>query len=507
MNGKRIPELVAWLGALIARLADRLFWLTIWPLGIDRELLEKCRKSDRRYVAMVGMLMMLGWVWQVILFTAAAHIMLSPKEWRFDLLGLAVLISTMILLADALIFISCSWIGHGNALLSKTGKYQVPGERSAKVRTATMIGGRFGIVVVFANFFGINVALISFTHEINQVLNKWYLSANGSLIAEHRDTQTRELGKIEQQQTQISVTIAALQAEERRLGGIAIDPAAAEPELRLALAGVARAEAAKTSAERALVSAEQDSANEVEGRCLPRRSCRPGAGPQWRAIQERIKAGRRRVDVATQELAAAQTSLREMQAARAGEMQRKAREAKTRLAEVTQDREAQERQLAALAAEYQRRLLNREQVIREAVEHDPRHVSREEGLIARLRALRELMQEPAVATLVYIFDGMLVFFELATILAKTMSLVPLEYVMRLAQREALLADEIASELSRALGQGANRDVADAGASTRSSRHAPRWRPPSAGSEGEPADNTPPNAPMPPRGIAAAPAAA
>lgn len=500
------------------RLALLLWLLLIGPLGIDEELRKLCRKSDTKYIVKVASLMWLGWLWQTILFTAAAHTMLSPPGGGLSLMhvGLAMLISTIIMLCDALVFIVMSWTSHGETLLARTGNFDASEARKSKLKTAGLLAGRVGAIVLVANFYGVVVSLHSFPNELDKKLVQWHVAENAALTQEKTASETRELERNRQRQGELTARIGGLSQEQRRLDGLITSGTSDDPEIARALDSVARAEAARNDAQRAKLIAEADSANEIDGRCGPRSSCKAGRGSRWAAAQARIASADRAVADAASALDKAEIRLRELKTTRAGDGRRNAGEAKERLGVVTREKEGLERQLATLTEGYQRRLSNHEASIREAVERDPRFVPKDEGLLARLRALRELMQDPAVATLVWIFDGLLVFLEVSTILARSVSLVPMEYTMRLVLRDSLLAHEIADRLKKERAQYEAPSLVPAAASgatdplspspeppkdlaperPRNARHAPPLKPPfrSTGSEEALADGALPVAP-------------
>jgi hypothetical protein len=62
-----------------------------------------------------------------------------------------------------------------------------------------------------------------------------------------------------------------------------------------------------------------------------------------------------------------------------------------------------------MAESHRARYSDRDRLVQEGVRNDPNYVPREEGLLTRLKALRELMNEPAVAAMVYLLDFLLIF--------------------------------------------------------------------------------------------------
>jgi hypothetical protein len=120
---------------------------------------------------------------------------------------------------------------------------------------------------------------------------------------------------------------------------------------------------------------------------------------------------------------------------------------------VTRGKEAQQARLANLQEEHKRLTADRERIIREAVEADPTYVPKDEGFIARLRALRQLMGDPEIAIIVALFDLAFFGIELAAVLSKILTKVPSTYAVMLASEEHLSAFHAAKELARAIKSG------------------------------------------------------
>jgi hypothetical protein len=420
-------------------------------VGVDLEVLRKCGHASWSAVFSTFVLVLLSFTWQTVLFSSAAAVMVGGGEFHLSHLALAILLSAILTLSELLVIVGPSWVQHGISSLAHTGRFKAPPSKGSIIRLAFVIAGRFASVMLTANFFAVVACLLAFDQDTRRVIARWHSDANAQIVLEATSRQDRELAESQTRQAELRKSIATIVADQRRLGQLLVDPTASDPELSVAVEAVAQATAARAEAERERVEAEKEASEELSGKCnRPGRSCKVGAGPKYRGAVQRISTAGRAVADAQHRLDQAETKLRELRRGRTDELQRKGAAARTQLAEATTEKESAERQLGLLVAADQQRAAQRDQAIRQAIENDPRHVKPEIGLLARLRALRELMKEPAVATLVYIFEGMLIVLELSMLAARTLNSVPLEYATEVALIGIRRDHEAAKRLTDAL---------------------------------------------------------
>jgi hypothetical protein len=488
--------------------------LLMSPTLVHYDILAKCPEGDARVVRFLSILMCLSFCWEVILFSNAAHIMLaSDGTWHIGLFAVAVLMGFIVLLADAIVFIAGSWHTHGLAEVERTHEFKLPRTRVDHAKGGALIGGRFVMALLIANFMALTTGLLAFEKDIDRILKSRYLSANAILFSEGAQREDTELQKNKAGQQERGGLVLQAEAEEKSLRALSLEPKVDDSELKLALQRVASAQATKVAADADLKSAEVHSARERGGECrVPGVSCIAGEGPLWRAAQERIAASEREAAAASRALVEAQRSLRELSDARNSEARRKEAMAQIRLAEVTARKGELERQIAALAEAYGKRLASRESSIRAAVESDPRYVPRADGLLARLQALNELSKDESIAHALYGFDAILILLELAAIMGKTFALIPMTYATRMVELDLAREIETAKRLKALITgkvepvpappepvivkQAEPEPVVTAapvstgpqplnGAGVRARRHAVRWRPDLKGGPPEP----------------------
>lgn len=475
-------------------LIDRVVML---PTLVHQHLLASCPDGDRRIIRMLGVLMWLSAMWECALFSNAARIMLSAdNEWHATHIGLGLLVAAILLLTDAIVFIAASWHAHGLAEVERTHQFKLPSGRSDRLKTASLFGARFLMAVLVAQFMATTTALLAFDKEIHRILERNYQTANAELVSNAAAVQDSELKKTAARQRELAALIPMMEAEERSLRTLNLEPKLDEAQLLLATQRVAIAEANKVATDRQV-------------RNVRLAATRNGEWLGSRAYQQRVALVEREAAIAARALDEARKQVLELTNARAAEAHRKESLAETRLGEVATRKKEIERQIGELKAEYDQRLSRREALTRAAVERDPRHSPRSDGLLARLQALHELSKDDSVAYALYGFDALLMLLELAAIMGKTFTLIPMTYATRVAELDLVRAVETASRLEKAWnGEGTTvtptrpdvvaepKPIETAavqpeppkplnGSANPSRRHAPRWRPSLERGNGEP----------------------
>lgn len=410
--------------------------IVLLPTFMHLSVLFSCPDGDIRVARMLGVLMWLSGLWECVLFSNAARVMLSlDGSWQLAFVGLGLIIAAIMLLADAIVFIAASWHAHGLAEVERTHEFMLPSTRAGRLKSASLFGGRFVMAVLIANFMAVTTGLLAFEKDINRVLERTYHAANATLLVEAAQRDDAELQNSKAAQEKLAALVPSMEAEERTLRTLNLEPKLDETELRLALQRVATAQAAKAAAERDLKTARlilaRDRTSEWSGS---------------RAAQERVNIAERDAAVARRAVDEAQRRVQEIVDGRNIEARRKENLASTRLAEVTARKSDIERQLAELKAAYELRVASREANIQATVERDPRHIPRNDGLLVRLQALNELAKDPSIAYALYGFDAILMLLELAAIMGKTLTFIPMTYATRIVEQDLARAIEAGRRL-------------------------------------------------------------
>lgn len=440
----------------------------IWLTGTDPVLLARCPARDIGNVKTIAWLMMGVWIWQTTMFALVAHMMLARAgDIRPALIATAMLIATLILLIDSYMIMRSSWYVHGLEEL-KRGGLGIQVSLAARIKSWMSLAVRLFISLVLAMLIALFCAVLLFGKDISKDIESAYQQQNARLMAAVTARIDNELKKMADAVAAATAVMTRLNDDEASLRRIIVDPAVTDAEMKLTLDRIARLEGVKRNAERALTEAEAFAANELGGiRGAPGNSGIPGSGPVRRAAEERLQAARRASENAGRELTAAQARLRELQELSAASARRRADTAAQKLADVTRDRPIAQTRLTALEEEYRTMSARREQAIQAALEADPAYLPKDDGLLARVRVLKQMMNDPWVFTIVVLFDLAFFALELAAVLSKITTFVPASYSVELAYEDYLraysYAQALADEINN-LGQSAKAfgDISTAG---------------------------------------------
>lgn len=466
----------------------------VFPTLAHCDVIATGPKDERRVFGTLGCLMYAAWGWQCGLFANAARVMLSSDgSWNPTHIALGVLMATIILLTDAIVFMAASWSAQGIAEVERTHEFKLPTSGANQAKSAALIGGRFAMAILIASFMAMVVSLLAFEKDIGRILEGKYQTANAALLREKAASEDAELQKWKNARTELAARIPALEAEERSLRTSNLEPKVDDAQLRLATQAIPAAQAARVAADRELKSARA---------ALAREAYLDGYGR--RAAQARVASAERELASAQRSLDEAERRVREQTDMRAVEARRKEGLAATSLAQVVAGKAEIERRIVEGNAAYATRLANREAITRAMVEKDPRHVPRDDGLLVRLQALKELAKDEAIAHALLGFEALLILLELAAVMGKTLTLIPLSYATRMAERDLIRALETGRRLKDVFSAKPKPAPAPdivveptppvteppeppkpLNGVDRTRRHAPRWKPSFGGGDGEP----------------------
>ena len=473
--------------------------ILLWPMCLHPELRDQSPPGDISNLKRQGLSFVFMLAWLTVVASNALRVTLSPTgELRFSDVALGLLVASMVVLLDLTLFVSASHYTQGLTQAAHTGQFKPPLIRGAKAKAGLLLAVRIGIAVATANVAATSVSLEIYNKEIHAQITRDHVRQNAPIIAQATNRVEENIRSSEGRQQALAASIAKVDAEIAQLGATIVDPRVSDPELRTAIDALARAQAAKAEAEAALLEARSAMADELDGtlraprRGGPRRSGRAGQGPKYRAAVQRLEAAEIQLQTATGAVASAEARIAAIRTGNAGEVDRKTSAARTRMAELNRQRATDVRRLAEVTAEHRTRYADRDRLVQEAVRNDPNFISREEGLLTRLKALRELMNEPAVAAMVYLLDFLLVLLELAAVLGISLAFTPSTYALLVVERELKRSVETARRLSEMISSAPSslneapimatsppvspEPQPIAGSDDRRPRHAPRWKP-------------------------------
>lgn len=421
--------------------------------AMECDLLSRCGDRDLQESARCFWLLVGVALYQTIVFASLAHQLLAePGVIRPLYIVLAFIPALVVMLLEAALIIAPSYLNAGLATLERSG-LEIPGLLGRRVRNGIAVALRLTFALACAQLGAIAITLPLLDKDSATHLEQVYRKQNVPIFTAAATRFDANVRQVTRQRAAEGDAIAKLRVEEEGLRRANIDPLADEPQLAAQLARIERLRSAKATADQQL-SAEQRLANdELTGRkTSPFLSGRVGYGPFRRAADERVRNAQMRYDRAAADLAKAETDLVTLRDNLATVGAGKSGEAQKRLAEVTEARAAHERQFASLDARVQGLIRDREQLIRAAVEADTAHAPREDGILARARAVRELIEADwSALMIVLLFDVVLFFIEVAVLLSKTFA-APTTYSTLLAYQHVVGGHRIVREIARQLNE-------------------------------------------------------
>lgn len=392
-------------------------------VGVDPEILQRCPPRDQSSVTTIGSLMLLVLVWQVFAFTLTGHVMLDEAtRIRPELVALAVLLATIVLLVDSYTVMRSSWFVAGLGQL-KRGGLKLPGYTGGQIKNGLQYLFRFSFGGVLAELAAIGMLLVCFATEITRVQRLDAIAANAPLREQVTEAFNADSGRRVQQ---IDLVQNRLTEAQKDLGSYRRDVLQApneDPELKPATDRARRADAARVEAERRLSrSASQDS-------------------PERRQAQQQVAA--RRADAV-----AAQARLEKVRERSQTAIAQRTGAVQGRLDETLAAEQRFQEQIDTLQREHDTRIASRETSIRAAMEQDPSYRPADRGLLARAKVLARLMDDPWVFTLAMLLHAGFFGIELGAIMCKVLASVPSTYAVILASEEYGFEVETVNRLVR-----------------------------------------------------------
>lgn len=399
-------------------------------VGVDTEILARCPQRDRGNILTIGYMLIGVWFWQLIVVSVALHVGLAqPGELRWEFVGLAALVATLVLLFDSYL-VRASWEATGQEQLSRAGM-RLPVPWSSKLKNAAFMAVRAGVTVLLALLTGSLMSLMLFSKDVGGQLVAAATEKNSALvqtIGTRFDTETRRLEAEREQQL---AAIAKADADGSALRQSVLSQVPVDPEIGLVTDRIRDLTRRREAAERRLT---QVSA-----------FARDAGGAT------RVAVTRRNLEVLIRDLAAAQERLSALQTRREGAAQRLTGTVDGRLKDTVAARDAAELRVRQLDTAIAKRTESREASIRDTLVRDPGYAPPDDGLLGRLKALKGLTADPFIFWTVLLLDAVFVAIELATVLSKVMTFVPAAYALKLAVETVKLGHVAREELAKLLG--------------------------------------------------------
>ena len=421
--------------------------------GVDEETMLKCPKHDVDNVRALGELLIASFLWQTMLLSLIGHrLFAAPGEVRPELLLGAAGIGLFVLLIDSYIFYRSGFEISGIEEIRRGG-LEVGGGHGPASKIG-YLAARIVLSVGFAQLTAIFVALIIFAADIDARIHATYQTANARVLADVTAIVDADIQRASVAVKTQAARVDSLSAQITTLRQHDIDPTSGAPQIQQAEGEINQLIQEKTKADDAVVAAQNFATMELGGvKVAPGNSGIAGNGPRYKAATEAVENAKRHAqDVATT-LDAARARLdtlhKELASSSVSEQQR----SHTELPGYEATLASEEAKLANLKEQLDGLLKGRPDAIRKGVESAPDYVPLNNGFLAQLIALEHIADEDhKIATVILLIDVVSFGLELAAVLAKVSSYVPMKYSALLAANSYAavvhIVDELMAELNK-----------------------------------------------------------
>jgi hypothetical protein len=426
--------------------------------GVDNDTMRQCPQHDADNVRALGELLIASFIWQSLLLTLIGErLFAEPGQFRPDILAGATGIALFVMLIDSYIFYRSGFELAGIEELRRAS-LDVGGPGPGK-KVAYLIA-RIFLSIGFSQLTAIFTALLISGADIDARLLSTYQTANARSL-------TAVAGLVD---ADIQRTTSAVKTQEGRIEAVSsqvttlrqhdIDPTANEPRLQQAQQEVSEALAAKTKAAEAAIAAETFASMEKGGVTVDGRSSGvAGIGPRYKAALETVDTAKRHAQETSSFLDDARARLEKMRKESASAASTQQERSHSELPTYEKSLTTEEGKLAKLKDQLSALVKDRPDNIRRGVEAAADYVPLNRGFLAQLVALDEIATENRKIGMVILLIDIVSFgLELAAVLAKVSSYVPMKYSALLAANSYAAAVRIADELVAKLANNAKTEV-------------------------------------------------
>jgi hypothetical protein len=397
-------------------------WITrilIQIAGADKETLKLCPPRDVGIICAIAWLMLGVLSFQTTLFALIGHELFArPGEILPEIILGALALSTFIVLVVdrfAVVIPGHQQQGRGELL---RGGLEV-GKR-ATLKMATFLFIRIGafssaLAVLSGIFFG----LIVYAKDVNARIEQPYLAGNARITGTVTGLVDDQIRRTSEAVTAQTNQVEALSAQVATLRQRQIDPSLSDPQIQQAQQDVDRLVNQSARADDEMRAAKTFAANEYGGIVGgPGNSGIPGRGLRYQAAMEQVKNAETHAQEVSKQLAAARdrlVSLRKQFSSAPDVAQQRITD---QLPDFEKKFDAENLKLGNLKDQLATLIAGRDKAIRDGVENAPDHVSRDDGLLARIAVLERIAREdPKVAVVIILIDFVSFGLELSALLS------------------------------------------------------------------------------------------
>ena len=420
--------------------------------GADEATLRLCPESDWSNIRATSLLLIAAVIYMAAVLSLAAHEALtSDSKIHIDLIIGSGAVGMMFGLVDSYVFLRAGFYAEGLAELARGG-LDLRGGGDAKVKARVFLGVRILFSIGLAQLTAIFVSLALYGPEVAGEINRQYQQQNFALIAEAKLQVDGEIRRAADAVKGQEAHLAALQRQTAAMREGSVNPSANDSSIQAQQREVDQLLAEKSQREAESAAAQTFSANELSGAKTPGNSGIVGRGPVRIAAEERAKAASARVAAADRDLTEARNRLDDLRKEMSSSDEERSRQAQQQLPQLDAEVQAATAQLTASGDNLTKLNGSREADIRAAVESAPDQIGRDQGLLAKLKALWRIAQDPGIKAVIILVDLVSLSLELACVLVKVTTLLPTTYAALVARdsymRVVRIVDGMTTELDR-----------------------------------------------------------
>jgi uncharacterized protein DUF4407 len=427
--------------------------LYIWSCGVVEEILQKCPKKDHDCIAALGRVLLGSLVWTALILSLVSYRLFAEAgEIRPDLVAGSVALAWQILNLDSLVFFRSGFEIVGIAGLLRGGLDVGGGPRP--LERFVFVGVRILLSVGMAQLLALFTGIIVFQSDIDDRLQSTFDKANARVIVDATKIVDADIQRATDAMKSQASRVDQLSKQTSQLREHDIEGASG-PQIQEAEQELNRLSEEKTKADDAVVTAQNFAAMERGGiKIAPGNSGIAGAGPRYKAAMEAVENAKQHVQEVAASLEAARVRLDELRKELASTNKEEQQRSHSELPGYEATLTSEEAKLTNLKGQLDGLIKGREDAIRRGVESAPTYVPLNKGILAQLRAIEELSSEDhIIATVIWLVDLVSMALDMAGVIAKATSYLPMEYCDRLARisyaTDVRMVDELMAELNRA----------------------------------------------------------
>lgn len=427
--------------------------LYIWLTGVVGEILQLCGEKDHNYIRAYGRVL-LGWfIWTTLILCLVSHrLFAAPGDIRPDLILGSIALTAQVLAIDGLIIYRSGFEANGLLGLQRGGLNI--GGGPGPVASFAFLAVRLTLSIAIAQLLALLSGLIVFGADVDSRIYLTNEKANAPLIAEATSIVDADIERAKVAMKTQAARVGSLSAQITTLRQHDIDPGANDPQIQQAEQEVNRLIDEKRTADDAVVTAQNFATMELGGvKVAPGNSGIAGNGPRYKAAMTAVETAKQHAQEVAASLEAARTRLDELRKRLASSDKAEQERSHGELPGYEATLTSEEAKLSRLKEELDALVARRADSIRQGVERAPNFVPLNKGILGQLRALEELSAEDRViGSVILLVDLVSMALDMAGVIAKATSYLPMEYCDRLARisyaTDVRMVDELMAELNR-----------------------------------------------------------